>query len=241
MPPTSPTSVGPTDAAARFGRGSSTMSAAIRRCLVPRCSASGARISAPWSTPVDCRRRGPSSTTRSSPTTPAPNASSTYMARPAPTRRSRRARARIRIRRSATNPAIAEVAERLRAQGLRPFPIPSSVQDHAGGACVRCNTCDGFPCRLGAKGRRRDVPHRPGVAARERRTANGGPCCSPARRCERPAHRGRRAGRRHASPGRSLRTGCGRRQQCCDPASLRPREAPERPRQFVPEWSGATT
>ena len=50
------------------------------------------------------------------------------------------------------NPAIAEVAERLRAQGLRPFPLPSSVQDHAGGACVRCNTCDGFPCRLGAKG-----------------------------------------------------------------------------------------
>ena len=50
------------------------------------------------------------------------------------------------------NPVIAEVAERLRDQGLRPFPIPSSVQDHAGGACVRCNTCDGFPCRLGAKG-----------------------------------------------------------------------------------------
>ena len=50
------------------------------------------------------------------------------------------------------NPVIAEVAERLRDQGLRPFPIPSSVQDHEGGACVRCNTCDGFPCRLGAKG-----------------------------------------------------------------------------------------
>ena len=50
------------------------------------------------------------------------------------------------------NPVIAEVAERLRVQGLRPFPMPSSVQDHDGGACVRCNTCDGFPCRLGAKG-----------------------------------------------------------------------------------------
>ena len=50
------------------------------------------------------------------------------------------------------NPVVAEVAERLRAQGLRPFPMPSSVQDHEGGACVRCNTCDGFPCRLGAKG-----------------------------------------------------------------------------------------
>ena len=50
------------------------------------------------------------------------------------------------------NPVIAALAERLRAQGLRPFPMPSSVQDHEGGACVRCNTCDGFPCRLGAKG-----------------------------------------------------------------------------------------
>ena len=50
------------------------------------------------------------------------------------------------------NPVIAEVAERLRRQGLRPFPIPSSVQDHDGGSCVRCNTCDGFPCRVGAKG-----------------------------------------------------------------------------------------
>ncbi|MDE0390741.1 MAG: GMC family oxidoreductase [Rhodospirillales bacterium] len=50
------------------------------------------------------------------------------------------------------NPVIAEVAEQLRAQGLHPFPVPSSVQNHEGGACVRCNTCDGFPCRLGAKG-----------------------------------------------------------------------------------------
>ena len=50
------------------------------------------------------------------------------------------------------NPVIAALAERLREQGLRPFPMPSSVQDHEGGACVRCNTCDGFPCRLGAKG-----------------------------------------------------------------------------------------
>ena len=50
------------------------------------------------------------------------------------------------------NPVITDVVERLRAQGLHPFPMPSSVQDHEGGPCVRCNTCDGFPCRLGAKG-----------------------------------------------------------------------------------------
>ena len=57
---------------------------------------------APWSMRAGCRRRGPSTTTRWSPTTPVPNASSACMARPAPTRRSHRARAPTRIRRSAT-------------------------------------------------------------------------------------------------------------------------------------------
>ena len=122
-------------------------------------------------------------------------------------------------------------------------PVPDSV--FRAGPCGRrlraLQHLRRFPLPPGCQGRRRDVPHRPGVAARERRTANGGPCCSPARRCEWPAHRGRRAGRRHASPGRSLRTGCGRRQQCCDPASLRPREAPRAASPIRPEWSGATT
>jgi choline dehydrogenase-like flavoprotein len=49
-------------------------------------------------------------------------------------------------------PVIAEVAQRLKAQGLHPFPMPAAVDFGAGGTCVRCGTCDAFPCRVDAKG-----------------------------------------------------------------------------------------
>jgi choline dehydrogenase-like flavoprotein len=49
-------------------------------------------------------------------------------------------------------PGIARLVEGLRGQGLRPFPLPVSIQQGDGGACIRCMTCDGFPCRHDAKG-----------------------------------------------------------------------------------------
>ncbi len=49
-------------------------------------------------------------------------------------------------------PLIEELAARLRAQGLHPFHLPVAVDMETTGACVRCGTCDGFPCRLYAKG-----------------------------------------------------------------------------------------
>lgn len=49
-------------------------------------------------------------------------------------------------------PVFAELAERLRLQGLKPFPMPSSIQLHEGGGCIRCGACDAFPCRIDAKG-----------------------------------------------------------------------------------------
>jgi choline dehydrogenase-like flavoprotein len=49
-------------------------------------------------------------------------------------------------------PVIAEVAERLKEQGLHPFPMPAAVDFGAGGTCRRCGTCDAFPCRVDAKG-----------------------------------------------------------------------------------------
>jgi choline dehydrogenase-like flavoprotein len=48
-------------------------------------------------------------------------------------------------------PEIAAIDKRLREKGLRPFPLPVAIDLHSGGKCVRCRTCDGFACKLGAK------------------------------------------------------------------------------------------
>ncbi len=49
-------------------------------------------------------------------------------------------------------PVIADVFERMRARGLRPAHMPAAIDFHPGGSCVRCGTCDAFPCKIGAKG-----------------------------------------------------------------------------------------
>jgi choline dehydrogenase-like flavoprotein len=48
-------------------------------------------------------------------------------------------------------PPIAEFAASLAAQGLRPFEMPTGVDLREGGSCIRCRTCDGFPCKVEAK------------------------------------------------------------------------------------------
>lgn len=48
-------------------------------------------------------------------------------------------------------PAVAVLADGLRAQGLTPFDLPTGVDLRPGGACIRCATCDSYPCRLDAK------------------------------------------------------------------------------------------
>jgi choline dehydrogenase-like flavoprotein len=48
-------------------------------------------------------------------------------------------------------PYIAELAARLRAEGVSPSSNAMGVDRRAGGLCIRCGTCDGFPCKLGAK------------------------------------------------------------------------------------------
>ncbi|MFN8592474.1 MAG: GMC family oxidoreductase [Thermomicrobiales bacterium] len=49
------------------------------------------------------------------------------------------------------DPYMEELSDRLRAQGLHPAPLPVGVDYRAGGRCIRCGTCDAFPCRLLAK------------------------------------------------------------------------------------------
>ena len=48
-------------------------------------------------------------------------------------------------------PYIAETMLRLESQGLHPSSTAMGIDLRPGGTCVRCQTCDGFPCRLGAK------------------------------------------------------------------------------------------
>ena len=49
-------------------------------------------------------------------------------------------------------PVLAAIEARLRAQGLKPFPMPSAVDLGPGGRCQRCANCDAVPCQIGAKG-----------------------------------------------------------------------------------------
>lgn len=52
-------------------------------------------------------------------------------------------------------PTIHGVKDRLGQQGLRPFSLPMGINRWPGhpsqSPCIRCNTCDGFPCLVNAK------------------------------------------------------------------------------------------
>lgn len=48
-------------------------------------------------------------------------------------------------------PAIEALYQRLKAQGLHPFSYPMGIDLREGGRCIRCQTCDGFPCKVLAK------------------------------------------------------------------------------------------
>jgi choline dehydrogenase-like flavoprotein len=64
----------------------------------------------------------------------------------------------------AHEPYIEELAERLRVQGLHPFFLPLGIDRREGGRCIRCKTCDGFPCKVHAKGEADVCCVRPAIA-----------------------------------------------------------------------------
>jgi choline dehydrogenase-like flavoprotein len=62
-------------------------------------------------------------------------------------------------------PDIARAAERLARFGYAPSTIPLGLDLRQGGSCIRCATCDGFPCRVLAKADADVCCVRPAVAS----------------------------------------------------------------------------
>jgi choline dehydrogenase-like flavoprotein len=50
------------------------------------------------------------------------------------------------------DPYMADLAARMRSNGLHPFSLPIGIDLQTGGKCIRCGTCDPFPCMYDAKG-----------------------------------------------------------------------------------------
>lgn len=70
-------------------------------------------------------------------------------------------------------PYVEALASRLRAAGVHPSATAIGVDLRSGGACVRCATCDGFPCRLGAKSDAEVCAIDPALATGSARLATG--------------------------------------------------------------------
>lgn len=48
-------------------------------------------------------------------------------------------------------PAVQALSDSFARQKLHPYLMPMGVDVKPGGTCILCRTCDGFPCKLGAK------------------------------------------------------------------------------------------
>jgi choline dehydrogenase-like flavoprotein len=48
-------------------------------------------------------------------------------------------------------PYVADLRDRLLAKGIHPSSNSTGIDLRDGGGCIRCATCDGFPCKLDAK------------------------------------------------------------------------------------------
>jgi choline dehydrogenase-like flavoprotein len=62
-------------------------------------------------------------------------------------------------------PPVQRAADALRRHGLTPSHIPLGIDLREGGTCIRCHTCDGFPCLLLAKSDTDVTCVRPAIAS----------------------------------------------------------------------------
>ena len=50
-----------------------------------------------------------------------------------------------------SEPVVERMAQRFRERGLSPSALPLAVNAAPAGTCILCQTCDGFPCKIGQK------------------------------------------------------------------------------------------
>lgn len=70
-------------------------------------------------------------------------------------------------------PYVADLAERLRSAGVTPAPTCMGLDLRPSGACIRCSTCDGFPCAFDAKGDSETCALRPAMHSGKVRLLTG--------------------------------------------------------------------
>ena len=141
--------------AGRSSRRCTTTWAGRPRCTARRCTGCARRTSARSSTSTGCPRPGRSATTTSSRGTPRPNGSTRCAARTARTPPRVTGPGSTHGRRSRTRRGSSRSPTRSATAGYHPFHAPCGVLLDEGNRpfspCIRCNTCDGFPCLVHAK------------------------------------------------------------------------------------------
>ena len=161
---------GTTRTTSRSSRRSTTSSAAPPSSTAPRSTGCARRTSASSRTTTASRPPGRSATTSSSPTTRRPSSSTRCTARAARTRPSRTRARPTRTRRSATSRGSSSSPTTSRRPGCtrstRPCGVLLDEADRPYSRCVRCATCDGFPCLVHAKSDAEVLAVRPALAHR---------------------------------------------------------------------------
>jgi len=73
----------------------------------------------------------------------------------------------------AHEPYVADLADRLRNAGVTPLSTAMGIDLQPSGSCIRCSTCDGFPCACDAKGDSETCALRPAIATGKVRLLTG--------------------------------------------------------------------
>src|SRR5881227_996220 len=129
--------------------------AVTRNSMEPRSSVCGKKILARLNISAGLRRPGRSRTARSSLITPKPRAFIMSMVLSVRIQPSHNEAAHIPYSAISHEPRIQQLSDDFARLGLKPFHTPLGVmldqRNRQNSPCIRCSTCDGFPCLVNAK------------------------------------------------------------------------------------------